>query len=82
VPPEVGYKDEERNATYYVAADGAVTWEPPVEARWRKGYDAKRARDYYFNEVTKETVWTLPAASGLSWQRWYAPTTDPHHVDL
>jgi hypothetical protein len=81
VPPEVGFKDEERNATYYLV-NGEATWEPPVEARWHKSHDAKRARDYYFNEVTKETVWTLPAASGLSWQKWYAPANDPHHVDL
>ena len=81
VPPEVGFKDEERNATYYLV-NGEATWEPPVDARWHKGYDEKRKRDFYYNTATNETVWTLPAASGLSWQRWYAPATDPHKVDL
>jgi hypothetical protein len=81
VPPEVGFKDEERNATYYLV-NGDATWEPPLAARWHKSYDEKRARHYYFNDETKESVWTLPAASGLAWQRWFGPATDPHHVDL
>jgi len=82
VPPEVGYSDAERNATYYVNAQGNPTWEPPLDARWVKAFDAKRKRDYFFNSVTNETVWTLPAASNLAWQRWFSPATDPYHVDL
>jgi hypothetical protein len=81
VPPEVGYDDEARNATYYVV-DGVVTWEPPLAARWFKSHDEKRKRDYYYNADTKESVWTLPAASSLSWQKWFASAEDPYKVDL
>ena len=80
-PPEMGFKDEERNATYY--ANGyKVTWDAPPEARWFKGYDEKRKRDYFWNPVLKESVWVVPAKSNLAWTTWYETIEDPVKFDL
>lgn len=81
VPRELGFKDEERNATYYQIGD-QVTWDAPAEAQWHKGYDEKRKRDYFFNPVLKESVWVVPAKSNLAWSTWYETVPDPVKFDL
>lgn len=80
-PPEVGFKDEQRNATYYKAGN-VTTWEAPPEAQWHKAYDEKRKRDYFFNDVLKESVWVVPAKSNLAWKTWYETVEDPIRWEL
>jgi len=32
-----------------------------TSAKWKEFHDAKNNAPYYFNEVTKQTVWVKPA---------------------
>jgi hypothetical protein len=81
VPPEVGYRDDERNATYYKVNDD-VTWDAPQEAQWYKAYDEKRKRDYFYNGVTGKVEWVVPAKSNLAWVTWYETVVDPSKVEF
>jgi hypothetical protein len=66
--PELGTLDPKTKQRYYVDASGKPTWTPQVkEAAWRKAFDDKHNRDYYWNTMTNERSWTLPAESHIAW---------------
>ena len=80
-PSEVGFHDQDRNATYYKIGND-TTWDPPAEASWHKAFDSKRNRTYFFNPVTKESVWVVPEKSNLAWSKWFDSVPDPVKWDL
>lgn len=76
VPPPavVGIPTEDGQNHYFVdPKTGEATWEKPAAASWHEAKSEKHdGRPYWFNTVTKETVWERPADSNVAWQKQHS----------
>lgn len=62
-------EDAEGNVYFKDPETGESTWDKPVSASWHKGEsDEHDGREFYFNDVTNERAWEIPADSQFAWQ--------------
>ena len=71
-PVEVVGVHHESGHTYFPAPGGGATWDRPPAAGWNEvESEAHEGRTYFYNTVTKETVWERPADSNVAWVRYH-----------
>ena len=68
----VGIETPEGHTYYLDPKTGEATWEAPEAAAWKEGQSedpAHAGRAYWYNTVTKASVWERPADSNVAWQK-------------
>jgi hypothetical protein len=71
-PEALGFQTPEGHTYFVDPKTGESTWDKPVAGAWEEGKSAEhKDRPFWFNSVTKESVWERPADSNVAWVKMH-----------
>lgn len=68
-PEALGFLSKSGETYYVDPKTGASTWTPPAHAAWKEATSEKHSRSFWFNSITKDTVWEQPESA--AWVKYH-----------